>query len=116
MSKILEIRNIEKTFNAGTINANYVLKNLSLDLEDGDYVTVIGGNGAGKSTMLNAVSGSISVDSGHIIIDGEDVTKLKEYQRASSSCCSPQTSYSSLSMSSGSASSSAAICSRSCSR
>ncbi len=82
MSKILEIKNIEKTFNAGTVNENYVLKNLSLDLEDGDYVTVIGGNGAGKSTMLNAISGSISVDSGHIIIDGEDVTKLKEYQRA----------------------------------
>ena len=54
MSKILEIKNIEKTFNAGTVNENYVLKNLSLDLEDGDYVTVIGGNGAGKSTMLKA--------------------------------------------------------------
>ena len=82
MGKILEIKNIEKTFNPGTVNANYVLKNLSLSLDDGDYVTVIGGNGAGKSTMLNAVSGTIHVDSGNIIIDGEDVTKLKEYQRS----------------------------------
>ncbi|MBQ7816117.1 MAG: ATP-binding cassette domain-containing protein, partial [Oscillospiraceae bacterium] len=82
MSKVLELKNIEKTFYAGTINENYVLKNLSLELEDGDYVTVIGGNGAGKSTMLNVISGALHPDSGHVIIDGEDVTKLKEYQRA----------------------------------
>ena len=82
MSKVLELKNIEKTFYAGTINENYVLKNLSLDLEDGDYVTVIGGNGAGKSTMLNVISGALHPDSGQVIIDGEDVTKLKEFQRA----------------------------------
>lgn len=82
MSKILEIKNIEKTFHAGTVNENYVLKNLSLNLEDGDYVTVIGGNGAGKSTMLNIISGALLPDSGSVVIDGEDVTKLKEYQRA----------------------------------
>ena len=82
MSKVLELKNIEKTFYAGTVNENYVLKNLSLDLEEGDYVTVIGGNGAGKSTMLNVISGALMPDSGHVVIDGEDVTKLKEYQRA----------------------------------
>ncbi|MBQ9844951.1 MAG: ABC transporter ATP-binding protein [Oscillospiraceae bacterium] len=82
MSKVLELKNIEKTFYAGTVNENYVIKNLSLDLEDGDYVTVIGGNGAGKSTMLNIISGALLPDSGSVTIDGEDVTKLKEYQRA----------------------------------
>ena len=82
MSKVLELKNIEKTFYAGTVNENYVIKNLSLDLEDGDNVTVIGGNGAGKSTMLNIISGALLPDSGSVTIDGEDVTKLKEYQRA----------------------------------
>lgn len=82
MGKILELKNIEKTFHAGTVNENYVLKNLSLELNDGDYVTVIGGNGAGKSTMLNIITGTIAPDKGKIIIDSEDVTKLKEHQRA----------------------------------
>lgn len=82
MGKILEIKNIEKTFNAGTVNENYVLKNLSLDLDDGDYVTVIGGNGAGKSTLLNIISGALFPDKGQVVIDGEDVTKLKEYRRS----------------------------------
>lgn len=82
MSKILQLNNIQKTFYAGTVNENYVLKNLSLELEDGDYVTVIGGNGAGKSTMLNIISGALTPDSGSVVIDGEDVTKLKEHQRA----------------------------------
>ena len=70
MSKVLELKNIEKTFYAGTVNENYVIKNLSLDLEDGDYVTVIGGNGAGKSTMLNIISGALLPDSGSVTIDG----------------------------------------------
>lgn len=79
---MLELRNISKTFNAGTINEKRALKNLSLTLEDGDFVTVIGGNGAGKSTMLNAVAGVWPVDEGRIIIDGKDVTKLSEHKRA----------------------------------
>ena len=70
MSKILQLNNIQKTFYAGTVNENYVLKNLSLELEDGDYVTVIGGNGAGKSTMLNIISGALTPDSGNVVIDG----------------------------------------------
>jgi len=79
---MLEIRNINKTFNAGTVNAKHALKGLSLTLNDGDFVTVIGGNGAGKSTMLNAIAGVFPVDSGEILIDGMDVTHLPEYKRA----------------------------------
>ena len=79
---MLEIKNVYKTFNEGTVNEKKVFKGLSLTLEDGDFVTVIGGNGAGKSTMLNVVSGAYEVDEGQVIIDGVDVTKLPEYKRA----------------------------------
>ncbi|MDY3249509.1 MAG: ABC transporter ATP-binding protein [Candidatus Choladocola sp.] len=79
---MLEIKNIYKTFNPGTINEKTALNGLSLRLKDGDFVTVIGGNGAGKSTMLNAVAGTWPVDSGQILIDGKDVTKLPEHKRA----------------------------------
>ena len=79
---MLEIKNVYKTFNAGTVNEKVALKGLDLTLEDGDFVTVIGGNGAGKSTMLNAVAGVWPVDMGKIIIDGKDVTRLSEHQRA----------------------------------
>lgn len=79
---MLEIKNVYKTFNAGTVNEKVALKGLNLTLEDGDFVTVIGGNGAGKSTMLNAVAGVWPVDMGKILIDGQDVTRLSEHQRA----------------------------------
>lgn len=79
---MLEIKNIYKTFNAGTVNEKQALRGVSLTLSDGDFVTVIGGNGAGKSTMLNAVAGVFSVDSGNIVIGGVDVTKLPEHKRA----------------------------------
>ena len=79
---MLSISGITKTFNAGTINEKTALNGLSLKLEEGDFVTVIGGNGAGKSTMLNAVAGVFSVDEGNITIDEIDVTKLPEYKRA----------------------------------
>ena len=79
---MLEIQNVSKTFNAGTVNEKTALNGLNLKLNEGDFVTVIGGNGAGKSTMLNAVAGVWPVDSGKIIIDGTDVTKLGEHQRA----------------------------------
>ena len=79
---MLEIKNIYKTFNPGTINEKVALNGLSLKLNEGDIVTVIGVNGAGKSTMLNAVAGVWPVDEGQIIIDGTDVTKLSEYKRA----------------------------------
>ncbi|SFP51297.1 putative ABC transport system ATP-binding protein [Oscillibacter sp. PC13] len=79
---MLELKNIWKTFNAGTVNEKQALRGLNLTLKDGDFVTVIGGNGAGKSTMLNAVAGVWSVDEGSITIDGTDVTRLPEYKRA----------------------------------
>ena len=79
---MLKIQNIYKTFNAGTVNEKRALKGMSLSLEPGDFVTVIGGNGAGKSTMLNCESGAYTVDEGHILIDGVDVTRLPEYKRA----------------------------------
>ena len=75
---MLEIKNVYKTFNAGTINEKKALQNLSLTLQTGDFCTVIGGNGAGKSTMLNAVSGVWPVDSGAILIDGVDISGLCE--------------------------------------
>ncbi|MGI6088500.1 MAG: ABC transporter ATP-binding protein [Bilifractor porci] len=79
---MLEIKNISKTFNPGTINEKRALTNVSLTLNDGDFVTVIGGNGAGKSTLLNAIAGVWPVDSGSIAIDGQDVTGLPDYRRA----------------------------------
>lgn len=79
---MLDIRNIHKTFNAGTINEKIALDGVSLTLCDGDFVTVIGGNGAGKSTLLNAVAGAWMVDEGEILIDGVNVTKLSEHKRA----------------------------------
>lgn len=79
---MLEIRNITKVFNAGTVNEKVALNRLSITLKDGDFVTVIGGNGAGKSTMLNAVAGVFPVDAGNIFIGGSDVTRLPEYRRA----------------------------------
>lgn len=79
---MLEIKNVYKTFNPGTVNQKVALNDLNLTLEDGDFVTVIGGNGAGKSTMLNAVAGVWPVDMGKIIIDGKDITRLPEHKRA----------------------------------
>ncbi len=79
---MLELKNIVKIFNAGTVNEKVALNDFCLTLADGDFVTVIGGNGAGKSTMLNAVAGAFQVDGGQIMIDGTDVTKLPEHKRA----------------------------------
>ncbi len=79
---MLEIQNIEKTFNPGTVNEKIALDGLSLTLQDGDFVTVIGGNGAGKSTMLNAISGVWKPDQGRILLDGVDVTDMPEHKRA----------------------------------
>ena len=82
MGYMLEIQNIHKTFNPGTINEKVALNGLNLNLNPGDFVTIIGGNGAGKSTTLNAIAGVWSVDEGKIIIDGVDITKLSEHKRA----------------------------------
>lgn len=82
MSYMLELINIHKAFNVGTINEKVALNGVSLQLNPGDFVTIIGGNGAGKSTMLNAVAGVWPVDDGKILIDGVDVTRLPEHKRA----------------------------------
>ena len=82
MAEMLRIEDVYKTFNAGTINEKKALCGVNLTLEEGEFVTVIGGNGAGKSTTLNAVAGVWPVDSGRIYIGGDDVTRLSEYKRA----------------------------------
>ncbi|MBQ8094051.1 MAG: ATP-binding cassette domain-containing protein [Clostridia bacterium] len=79
---MLHINHIAKTFNPGTITEKVALADVDLHLNEGDFVTVIGGNGAGKSTMLNAVAGVFPVDRGTIEIGGKDVTHLPEYRRA----------------------------------
>ena len=79
---MLELKNICKTFNPGTVNAKKALTGLNLTLNDGDFVTVIGGNGAGKSTMLNIIAGTYPVDAGSITLDGVDLTRLPEHKRA----------------------------------
>ncbi len=79
---MLELREIVKVFNRGTVDEKLALDRLSLTIPDGQFVTVIGGNGAGKSTMLNIVSGSKTPDSGRVILDGQDITRLPEHKRA----------------------------------
>ena len=79
---MLDIQNIVKTFNAGTVNEKIALRGVSLHLNPGDFVTVIGGNGAGKSTLMSSVAGVSGVDEGKILIDGVDITGLPEYKRA----------------------------------
>ena len=79
---MLEIQNIHKTFNPGTINEKVALNGVNLNLNPGDFLTIIGGNGAGKSTTLNAIAGVWPVDEGKIIVDGTDITKLSEHKRA----------------------------------
>ena len=79
---MLEIKNIKKVFNPGTVNENVAINNLSLTLNDGDFVTVIGGNGAGKSTLLNIIAGSLEAEQGMILINGNNISKLPEYKRA----------------------------------
>lgn len=79
---MLQVDNIYKTFFPGTINEKRALQGLTLNLQPGDFATVIGGNGAGKSTTLNAIAGVFPVDSGRIVIDGEDITKKPEHKRA----------------------------------
>ena len=79
---MLTLTDIRKTFNAGTINEKKALNGVTIDLDDGDFVTIIGGNGAGKSTTLNAIAGVWPVDSGSIVINGKNVTGLSEHKRA----------------------------------
>ena len=79
---MLELKNLYKTFNAGTVNEKRAIDGLDLTLEDGDFVTIIGGNGAGKSTTLNLIAGVFPADQGSILLDGVDITRLPEHKRA----------------------------------
>lgn len=79
---MLDIQNISKTFEKGTVNEHVAINNLSLKLEDGEFVTVVGSNGAGKSTLFNAICGSFMADEGHIFLDDMDITYKSEHSRA----------------------------------
>lgn len=79
---MLEVKNISKVFAKGTVNEHVAIKNMSLSLEDGEFVTVVGSNGAGKSTLFNAICGSFLVNSGHIFLDNEEITYKSEHARA----------------------------------
>lgn len=82
MTKILEIKGIHKTFEAGTINENHVLKGLDLEVNEGDFISVIGGNGAGKSTLMNCLAGNLTVDEGDILLEGQSLRGKSAAQRA----------------------------------
>ena len=79
---MLEMKHVSKTFNPGTVNEKKALCDLNLVLEDGDFATIVGSNGAGKSTTFNAITGAFYVDEGQIILDGEDITYKKEFLRS----------------------------------
>lgn len=79
---MLELIGISKTFNPGTVNEKKALSNVSLHLKEGDFATIVGSNGAGKSTMFNAITGAFYIDEGQIVLDGEDITYVKEYVRS----------------------------------
>jgi len=81
-NEMLVLKNLHKTFNPGTVTQKTALDGVNLTLQKGDFVTVIGGNGAGKSTMLNAIAGSFHIDSGSIILGGQNITSLPEHRRA----------------------------------
>lgn len=82
MSTILSIQGIHKTFEAGTINENHVLRGLSLDVEEGDFISIIGGNGAGKSTLMNSLAGTLMVDQGDILLEGKSIKNLSAVKRS----------------------------------
>lgn len=79
---MLEITGLTKVFNKGTVNEKVALSNLSLSVNDGDFITILGSNGAGKSTLFNAIAGNFRIDEGKVVLDGENITFQKEYQRS----------------------------------
>ena len=79
---MLTLQNVSKTFNPGTVNEKTALSGIDLHLNRGDFVTILGSNGAGKSTLFGAIAGSFPVDSGKILLDGEDITDLPDYKRS----------------------------------
>ena len=81
---MLDLKNVGKTFNPGTVNEKVALQNVSLHLEAGDFATIVGSNGAGKSTLFNAIAGSFVPDDGYIELDGQDITFLPDHKRSKS--------------------------------
>ncbi len=79
---MLKLVNVTKVFNKNTVDEKVVLNHLNLDIEEGDFITIIGSNGAGKSTLFNCIAGSIDIDDGQILLDGQDISRVKEYKRA----------------------------------
>ncbi|MGM9943217.1 MAG: ABC transporter ATP-binding protein [Erysipelotrichaceae bacterium] len=79
---MLKVENISKVFNKDTVNEKKAITNLNLHLNEGDFLTIIGSNGAGKSTLLNCIAGTYQIDDGSIVLDGNDITKLKQFERA----------------------------------
>jgi len=79
---MLKIESINKGFNKGTVNETSIFDNFNLEINKGDFITIVGSNGAGKSTLLNIISGDLELDSGKIILEGKDITNLKEHRRA----------------------------------
>ena len=82
MATLLSIEGIHKTFEAGTVNENHVLKGLDLQVEEGDFISVIGGNGAGKSTLMNILAGNLVVDEGDILLEGNSIKNTSVRRRA----------------------------------
>ena len=82
MSTVLKITNLHQIFETGTINENHVLKGIDLEIESGDFITIIGGNGAGKSTLLNSIAGAIPTETGKIELNGQDITKQSVVKRS----------------------------------
>ena len=79
---MLDLKNISKTFNLGTVNEKVALENVNLHLDDGDFATIVGSNGAGKSTLFNAIAGEFIADTGTITLDGRDITFLPDFKRS----------------------------------
>lgn len=82
VAAVLELKNVGKTFNAGTVNEKVALTGVNLHLNPGDFATIVGSNGAGKSTLFNAIAGSFVPDTGSILLDGQDITFLPDYRRS----------------------------------
>ena len=79
---MLELSHISKTFNPGTVNEKTALTDVSLTIDDGEFLTIVGSNGAGKTTLFNAICGTFYVDEGAVILDGQDITYMKEHKRS----------------------------------
>lgn len=79
---MIQLQNVDKIFNSGTVNESQLFNSFSFSVKKGEFVSVVGSNGSGKTTMLNIISGSLPIDKGSVLLDGNDITSLPEYKRA----------------------------------